>query len=29
MSLQLYPLYPILYQGLKPLFPQCLWRGNP
>jgi len=29
MSLQLYPLYPILYQGLKPLFPQCLWQGNP
>lgn len=29
MSLQFYPLYPILYQGLKSLFPACLWRGNP
>jgi len=29
MSLQFYPLYPILQQGLKSLFPQCLWQGNP
>jgi peptidoglycan/xylan/chitin deacetylase (PgdA/CDA1 family) len=26
--MQFAPLYPILYRGLKPLFPQCLWSGN-
>jgi len=26
-SLQLAPLYPIVHQVLKPLFPSCLWTG--
>jgi peptidoglycan/xylan/chitin deacetylase (PgdA/CDA1 family) len=26
--MQFAPLYPVLYKGLKPLFPQCLWSGN-
>ncbi|MEB3182655.1 MAG: polysaccharide deacetylase family protein [Nostocaceae cyanobacterium] len=27
--MHLAPLYPILYQVLKPCFPNCLWQGNP
>jgi len=26
--MQFAPFYPVLYQGLKPLFPACLWSGN-
>jgi peptidoglycan/xylan/chitin deacetylase (PgdA/CDA1 family) len=26
--MQFAPLYPVIYQILKPLFPQCLWRGD-
>jgi peptidoglycan/xylan/chitin deacetylase (PgdA/CDA1 family) len=29
MKLQLAPLFPILHQILMPLFPDCLWLGNP
>lgn len=28
MAMQLAPLYPVLYQVLKPLFPTCLWSGS-
>ncbi len=28
-SMQFAPLYPILHQILRPLFPGCLWAGNP
>jgi peptidoglycan/xylan/chitin deacetylase (PgdA/CDA1 family) len=27
--MQFAPLYPLLYQVLKPVFPGCLWRGDP
>lgn len=27
--MQLAPLFPILHQILAPLFPNCLWQGNP
>jgi peptidoglycan/xylan/chitin deacetylase (PgdA/CDA1 family) len=27
--MQLAPLYPLIYQILKPSFPNCLWVGNP
>jgi peptidoglycan/xylan/chitin deacetylase (PgdA/CDA1 family) len=26
--MQFAPLYPIIHQILKPIFPQCLWRGD-
>lgn len=26
--IQLAPLFPLVYQVLKPLFPECLWLGN-
>jgi peptidoglycan/xylan/chitin deacetylase (PgdA/CDA1 family) len=26
--MQLAPLYPVIYQVLKPLFPDCLWAGS-
>jgi peptidoglycan/xylan/chitin deacetylase (PgdA/CDA1 family) len=29
MKLHLAPLFPILHQVLMPLFPNCLWLGNP
>jgi peptidoglycan/xylan/chitin deacetylase (PgdA/CDA1 family) len=28
MQLELAPLYPVLYQILKPTFPSCLWSGD-
>lgn len=27
--MQFAPLYPVLHRVLKPLFPQCLWAGDP
>jgi peptidoglycan/xylan/chitin deacetylase (PgdA/CDA1 family) len=27
--MQFAPLYPFIYQVLQPLFPNCLWSGNP
>jgi peptidoglycan/xylan/chitin deacetylase (PgdA/CDA1 family) len=29
VKIQFAPLFPILHQILMPLFPQCLWLGNP
>ncbi|MEM7726836.1 MAG: polysaccharide deacetylase family protein [Cyanobacteria bacterium P01_A01_bin.45] len=26
--MQFHPLFPIIYQVLKPIFPNCLWEGN-